>query len=49
MSLGQDVDRFLVTNDQYQSEGLTDRFGNSFLLFRRKGLYFNRNWEINYK
>jgi hypothetical protein len=48
-TLGQEVDRFLVTSDQYESEGLKDRFGDSFLLFNRKGTYFNRNWEINFK
>lgn len=37
MSLGQDTDRFLVTNEQYQAEGLKDRFGDAFLLFNRKG------------
>lgn len=33
MSLGQDVDRFLVTNEQYESEGLKDRYGEAFLTF----------------
>jgi hypothetical protein len=27
-TLGQEVDRFLVTSDQYESEGLKDRFGD---------------------
>lgn len=48
-TLGQDVDRFLVTSEQFESEGLKDRFGDSFLLFNRRGNYFNRNWEVNYR
>lgn len=51
MSLGQDVDRFLLTAEQYKKEGerLPDRFGEAFLTFDRDGDFFNKNWEINYK
>ena len=51
MSLGQDVDRFLLTAEQYKKEGerLPDRFGEAFLTFDRYGDFFNKNWEINYK
>lgn len=51
MSLGQDVDRFLLTAEQYKKEGdrLPDRFGEAFLTFEREGDFFNKNWEINYK
>lgn len=43
------MDRFLVTNEQYEQEGLKDRFAETFLTFGRKRCYFNKNWEINYK
>ena len=49
MSLGQDIDRFLLTVEQYAEEGLQDRFGDAFLNFNRKGIYFNKNWELNFK
>jgi hypothetical protein len=49
MSLGQDVDRFLLTVEQYTAEGLKDRFGDAFLTFNRQGVYFNKNWELNFK
>ena len=48
MSLGQDVDRFLLTVEQYSAEGLKDRFGDTFLTFNRQGIYFNKNWELNF-
>ena len=51
MSLGQESDRFLTTLEQYQNdeEVINDRFGEAFLTFERKGNYFNRNFEVNYK
>jgi hypothetical protein len=34
MSLGQDVDRFLTTAEQWKEEGeIKDRFGDAFLTF----------------
>lgn len=49
MELGQECDRFLVTNEQFEAEGIKDRFGDAYLLFNRKGNYFNKNWEFNWK
>ena len=51
MSLGQDVDRFLTTAEQFETEEnqIRDRFGDAFLMFKRQGNYFNKNFEINFK
>ena len=50
MSLGQDVDRFLTTFEQFEAEGgLRDRFGDAYLTFNREGDHFNKNWELNFK
>ena len=43
------MDRFLLTVEQYSAEGLKDRFGDTFLTFNRQGIYFNKNWELNFK
>ena len=49
MSLGQEVDRFLLTSEQYEDLGgvIPDRFGEAFLTLDRDGNYFNKNFEIN--
>ena len=49
MSLGQEVDRFVLTVEQYEALGQTipDRFGEAFLTLDRDGNYFNKNFEIN--
>ena len=49
MSLGQEVDRFLLTADEYQAGGekIPDRFGAAFLTNEREQNYFNKNWEVN--
>ena len=39
----------MLTEDEYKEEGLKDRFGDAFLNFNRKGIYFNKNWELNFK
>ena len=51
MSLGLDVDRFLTTAEQFEAEEGTvqDRFGDAYLTFGREGIYFNKNWEVNFK
>ena len=50
MSLGTDVDRFLLTQEQYKAEGevIPDRFGDAFINLQREGNYFNKNWEISF-
>ena len=49
MSLGQEVDRFLLTNEEYEALGgnIPDRFGEAFLTLDREGNHFNKNFEIN--
>ena len=51
MSLGKEVDRFLVTAEKYNEAycRIPDRFGDAFLTFNRKGLYFNKEFEVNLK
>jgi len=51
MSLGQEVDRFLTTAEQFEAEDsqVKDRFGDAYLTFGREGNHFNRNFELNYK
>lgn len=49
MSLGRDVDKFLLTAEQYANEQIPDRFADAFLVFNRKGNYFNKTFEVNLK
>jgi len=51
MSLGTDVDRFLLTAEQYNDEKqrIPDRFAEAFLSFERKNNFFNKNFEVNLK
>ena len=50
MSLDQNVDRFLLTLEEYNDRGnvIPDRFGEAFLTLDREGNYFNKNFEINF-
>lgn len=43
------ADRFGIALEQYEKEGLPDRYLDVFLGFKRKQNHFNKTWEINYK
>ena len=50
-SLNNEIDRFLITNEEYVDKGcvIPDRYGEAFLFGSREGEYFNRDFEESLK